>query len=468
MRRSMVRVSCFAVALASGVAACSGGAMSESQARAATVATVDGGALKGAALERWLLKDDSFPAPVLAQSMVTAWVNTAALLDNFRHGRALDDSATVDQVILPDAEHGMVVRFFRMRDSVRAPITDAQADSVAATDRVRVFQQLALTIPPHPDSATIASLRNRILALEKRAQQPGSDFTALVKEASQDSLSRAHGGYLPAVTQGEVNQMPPRLRVIWQLSPGAVSAPLASATEVHLIRRANAAESRPMLKAWLGPVLAHRADSILADSVVHSHHLAITPGAGARIRGLAQEPLIVRDTAALATWEGGALSPVAARRELLMLDPRTREAIIDGSDSLVDNYLRTLASQRIMIAAVVHEPMPNAEARSRMAPEYRQVLAAMHAAFAKLPASLSPADAATMYIDSIVAGKARFIPLPGALASVARNGVKITVDTNVVAGVYRAAAPAWRMAHVNDTTHAAIKPPAGDSNAAPE
>jgi hypothetical protein len=425
--------------------------MSQKQAQAATVAEVDGGALKGAALQRWLLKDDSFPGPAVANTLVSSWINTALLISDLRKGRTFDDSATVDSVILPDADRGTSLQFFQARYRARPAITDAQADSLATAGNVRVFQQIVLRIPPKPDSQVIASLRDKVSSLTKQARG-GADFTALVKQASQDSLTRANNGYLPAVSAVQLQSLPTRMRTIWQLEPGEISEPLVSPVGIHIMRRATKDESRAGLKAWLAPLLARRADSIFVDSIVRARHVVIAPDARPRLRALAREPVTVNGTEPFATWQGGALTPSLVRSATLMLDARVRTSLSNGSDSLITSYLNSLANQRILLSVVTTGPMPTPEARKALAPVYLKVYDFLRDQLTALPKSMTPADAATMFMDSVVAGKQRYVPLPGALAELVRNRANVTVDTSAVVGVYQAAVPEWQAAHASDSS----------------
>jgi hypothetical protein len=77
--------------------------------------------------------------------------------------------------------------------------------------------------------------------------------------------------------------------------------------------------------------------------------------------------------------------------------------------------------------------------------------------------NLSAADAATQYIDSVLARRAPFLPLPGSLAGVLRRRSIVKVNRPVLDGVIAGAAAPWQEAHKNDTTvkrGAAPPPPA--------
>ena len=59
--------------------------------------------LTAATFEQWLLKAPIAPDTTLANSLVAAWIDTSLLLKALRDGPSIDDSATVDAAIAPDA-----------------------------------------------------------------------------------------------------------------------------------------------------------------------------------------------------------------------------------------------------------------------------------------------------------------------------------------------------------------------------
>ena len=465
-RRSLAAIA--AVAASISVAGCSGGGLSPAQARAATVATVPGGTLKGADLERWLLKLRQPPTGTTANVLISTWINAALAIDAIRRNVPLDDSATTDAVIVPDAERAMSVQYFADRDAKRKPVTDAEADSLADMDRVRVFQQVLVRFPPNADSATQMAALVRVREFERRAHN-GADFGALAIEASPDSVVRKTSGYLPPITRDQTSRLPQTMQQIWMLNPGDISVVISSPAGFHLIRRATRAEARPRLKDYLTPILARRADSLFIDSVVTARRVVITPDARARVRALAMEPIVATDSAPLATWRGGSLTPGMVRSATLMLDPAERARLSNASDSIVAAYIKDIARRRIVISVVAPGPNPTPEARKVLGAAYHTALTGFRGVLATVPAALSPADAATRYLDSAIVTQ-RSVSFPGALVEVLRTRARVRVDSLAVQSVLRAVAPEWSALHANDTTIPARPPapPGGGRPAAPQ
>jgi hypothetical protein len=434
---------------------CSGGALSPGQARVATVAEVPGGALKGATLERWLLKLPEPPKAVGANVLVSAWINSALAIDAFRGNRTLDDSATIDAAIAPDADRGVALQFFQRRDAGRPPITDAESDSLADIDQTRIFQQLLIRAPANADSATRMATVARAQEFLKRAQG-GANFAALAAEASPDSATRSSQGFLPAITHGQLARLPQRMQDIWNLKPGGISGLIGSSVGIHIMRRATRAEARPRLKQYLAPILAHRADSVFIDSIAKARHIKVAPDARPRVRALALEPVIAADSSPMATWRGGALTPAGVRSAALMLDPASRVQLSNASDSAITSYLRDLATRKIVLSVVAPGPRPAPAARAVLAPAFRTAVTALHTSLGRLPTTINAGDAASQYIDSALAGQ-RSLALPGALTEILRSGAKLRVDHVALQSVVRAAAAEWSIQHANDSTTGTAK-----------
>ena len=124
-------------------------------------------------------------------------------------------------------------------------------------------------------------------------------------------------------------------------------------------------------------MLALHADSAFVDSVVASKHVQIAPDARVRIRRMAREPVMVSDSAPLVTWNGGMLTPEAARRATLMLDPANRSELVAGSDSLATRYLSDVVKWRIIVDAVAPKPVLTPEIRAFAMPRYKASVNAM-------------------------------------------------------------------------------------------
>jgi PPIC-type peptidyl-prolyl cis-trans isomerase-like protein len=436
-------------------AGCAGEPMPLEEARNTTVVEAGGAKLTGGSLEGWLMAAAQLPGDSAVGVLVSAWIDEALLATAMQRGPALDDSATVDAAILPDAIRGSIREFWGYTG--RATASDAQVDSLIELDRVRVFQQLQLSVPAGSDSAALRRYAGRAADLQRRALQPGSDFRAMVREASEDSIGRAHDGFLPATTREQLP--PPIARALWSLEPGGVSPALRSEAGFHIFRRATPNESREGLRTWLNPRLAQIAERRFTDSTLRASRVELAPDALARVRAIAREPVTASAGGPLASWTGGALLPATARGWVMMLSPVDRVALSDASDSATRVFINDLVRREVLFAAAVPGGGVTARARSALAPAYRVALDSVKSRLLLVggTGSPDPASTARALVDSVVGLKYHFRPLPGGLAGVLRARYPVAVDTAAIGVLLRASRSAWQKRHAADT---AADPPA--------
>lgn len=430
----------------------------------ATIVQIGDSKLTGKQLETWLLKSPRMPNASASALIIGSWIDAALLNEARKAGATLDDSTTTDAAIGPDAARGMILEYWAGRAAARPPVTDAQADSLAQRDQVRVLQHFFLGNPTQRDSAGFAAVADRATGILRRAKA-GEDFGKLVREASEDSATVRSNGFLPAISRED---LPAAIRnIAWGLEPGAVSAIIPSGLGLHIVRRATAAESRDGLKAWLAPRFSRRADSIHVDSVTKAAKLTIAPDAVTRLRAMAHEPIGAAPGAPLATWEGGTLTPEIARSWIVMLQSAERAALAGASDSAVRSMVRELSQREIILglAGATHEVAP--KARELLAPQYRSALAEVTGEFARRTAGVAEANAASAFVDSLVHSGSRYRPLPGALAGVLRAMYPVRVDTAAIATVTKATQLIWAELHANDSTPPDGTPPAPGSPLTP-
>jgi hypothetical protein len=441
------------------LAACSGGAVSPDKALTMSVAEAAGGSLSGAALDRWLVAQTEAPNKAEASGLVSAWINDALLIDAVRTNFAFDDKATFDSVIMETAARTVVSQYFGARDALLPPVTDRQVDSVLDLDHPRVFQQIVLRVKGKTtDTAAINATKDRALQLHRKLVG-GGDFTAAVREFSDDSISRANAGFLPAVTAAEMGNA---LAEVYNLAPNGISRIVASpvAPALIILRRATRQESKPAIRKWLAPQLARRVDSLIVDSIARSKGVTIPVDARLRTREMAREPVQVVDSAPFATWQGGKLPPAAVRNAILTLMPLDRYKLADAPDTVVTQFLTGLARREFLLPIAVTEPLPTAAVRDKFLPPYRHLVDSLKAVVGRLPANLSVGDAASMHIDSVLAQRSPFLPLPGGLSAVLRARRPVTVNRAVFDAIVRGAVPHWQLTHKDDsTTRARTAPP---------
>ena len=427
--------------------------MSADKARDAVIVDAGGAKLTGKTLEGWLLQLPAIPTESRAAFSMSAWTDAALLAKAMQgatsHGRFRERRCGHPA---GRAARGASLEFWQARAAKRPPVTDAQADSLADDDKVRVFQHLVLRGPKTMDTAAFNTLRTRSRALVQRAQG-GTDFAALVKEASMDSSTRLTGGFLPASTR---DQIPPQLAsILWSLKGGEISPSIMGPYGMEIFRRATRAESRPGLRTWLGPQLGRMADSVFVDSMMRARPYTLGSSALARVRDAAKEPVMspqAPDSQPIATWSGGALSPATLRMWLVMLSPGERSGINSGSDTTVAGYIKGLVQREMVVAVAAPGGVPTPRGRQMLGPDYRRSLDSAKSLLRRTSGTLPPADAANAFIDSLLAGRVAYRPLPGMLSGVLRSRYPVTYDYNALKSLIAHVSIEWKVKHASDST----------------
>lgn len=440
--------------------------MSVGAAREAVVVDVDGAALPGATLEAWLLEAPAQPSELTATVLISAFIDGALLGNAMRQSQSLEDSATVAEAIVPDAVRGTILNFFANRAARRPPPSDAEADSVARLGAARVFQHILLKVDwENADSTALRARGLRLQALGNRLQA-GEDFAAVAAEASEDTVSRANGGFLPAILQRDL----PESRfatVAWQLQPGEISGIVTSPAGIHVLRRPPLSEARAQFKAWLAPRLARRADSVWVDSLSNARQLLVGASSGPRLREMAREPHAIASDAPFATWQDGALTPAELRRWITLLPPADRVGLSNAADSVTSLFLREVAQREMAYRQIVPDGGLTPSAWEALAPQFRQAIAVVREEARPVLANGDPSTAAAAWVTSVTTGGQRYRPLPSGLAGVLRNRQQVAVNHAAMASIIAAALPVWLERRAVDSTTAAPVDSATNDSTAP-
>lgn len=96
------------------------------------------------------------------------------------------------------------------------------------------------------DASKVAQAQQRATGIATRARRSDADFAAIAKAESEEASSRAKGGDLGWVAEGNI--LPEIRAILAQLSPGAVSNAVETANGWHIVRLI---ESRPQGPATL-------------------------------------------------------------------------------------------------------------------------------------------------------------------------------------------------------------------------
>ena len=436
--------------LVAGLAACSN-LMPIEEARQAAVVTVGDVTLDGATLEELMLSAPAQARPSLqsAHLFISAFVDAALLRQALVDGRPLDDSAMVREVIRPDAILGLLRESMTERALAMPEVTDEQADSVGRIGSVRVFQQIFFTVNDYTDSLEGERVRARLREVLQQLTE-GADFGELAQRVSDDTVSRANGGILPATTRADLPEGP-IANSAWRLAAGEYSSPVVSPAGVHILRRVPLADARPGLKRWLVPQLARQQDAAWLDSVRTAAGVVLPPDAIERTRALVQEPFTAGGEAALVTWDGGELTPDRVRMWFSVLSAPERAGLPEASDSAIGTFLRTLTDRELRYqASGIGDPVPP-RAWDALAP---QLASALTQVVDGASAQLTQGDgsaALRQYLTDAASGRTAYRPLPGALGMLLRRGAEVTIDRDAVESLVAAASNQYALRQEADS-----------------
>jgi hypothetical protein len=422
------------------LAACgdSGPTMSVEEARTAVVASAGGAELKGDALERWLKTAVNAPNQAAGNMLVGIWIDEAllAMAAAEQASAPFDSGPAADSVIEPDALSGAIARFFIARRSRIAPPTDAEVDSLAETNSVRVMQQILFKVPQGTPPSR--ELQGRVQSLMRRASS-GEDFTALVREASEDSVGRENGGYLPAVDKEElVDELETEL---WPLQPGKVKV-VFSPVGVHIVRRVMPEEALPAMKAWLHQKKMTNEETAFRDSIFAAQQLNVADDAKERLRIALLEPVTAPEGSPLVSWKDGGLDGREVQLQLRTLSPSNRAELSAASDSDRSRFAGDLGRRTIMKNIAASSGSITDEARATLMPQYQAALERMRALRASY-AQATPAATANAILEAALSGALRHEPLPGALAAVLRGRYKLDVNQAAINALVKDVAANW-------------------------
>ncbi len=377
-----------------------------------------------------------------ADFITNVWVDYTLFAQAVARGDVLTDSATVAGAMWPQITE---LKATLWHDSLMAKRTvvgpDAVAQAYNAGD-VRVFQHLLIrsseTGTPEEKGAAQAQARKAIAAVKG-----GTSFAQVATQMSQDPGSARDGGFLPPGPKGRF--VPQFDSVAWNLAPGQMSGVVATPFGYHVIRRPPLSEVQDRLDQYLRQSEVASLDSLYMDSLAIQRHLTIEPAAPSLMKQAITSPdKEAKSTKALAVYDGGKLTVQEFLRWVRVLPPQVTGQLKTAPDSMLTRFARILSTNILLINQADSAGVkPSAEQWAEMQSQYIAQLDTVKAHMDLGPAvdssasqgeRLKVADAKVdTYMDQILTGSKRFIPLPASLAMVLRERGKVDLSDAGVA-----------------------------------
>ena len=417
--------------------------------RAEVVARANDQSLSVERLAGWTSTSKQVPLEALAFNRVShVWVDYALFAQALATGQNLHDSAMTAAAMWPVVSQ-IKWEHFHDRLAAHFDLTAQQLDSAYQSGQLRMFQHILIQVPANSAPAVDAQKRKQAEQVLARARTAGRGFGALAKQYSQDNGSKVQGGSLGVSARGQF--VPAFEEAAWQLEPGAVSGVVKSPFGYHIIRRPPLAEVADSFRAGVEQRVASHADSAFLDSLAIKRNLKVVGRAASYVRAAAQDPDAARKSGrVLVQYRGGALRERDLIRWLSALDPSLAQALPQATDEQITQFLKAITQRDLLIreadsAKVGLTPDDWQQVRT----QYDSAITLLSSILSITPVALrDSAGGQTQearvkfaiarvddYMDRVLQGRVRFVPVPAFLGESLRDRATWSVDE---AGVRRA------------------------------
>jgi uncharacterized protein YceK len=453
----MRRLSLVLLALTSGTLSGCSALRDAFSPRADVVARANAQTLTVEQLAGWAGQSKQVPLDAMTLGRVSRyWVEYTLFAEALAAGKNLRDSATAATAMWPVVSRLKWERFHDRMVSGQT-LTAQQIDSAYQSGPYRVFQHILFRVLPAPGTKTTdgnalvridAQKRSQAEQLLPQARTAGARFAQLAARYSEDPQSKVDGGSLGLSTRGQF--VPPFDSAAWQLAPGGVSAVVKSQFGYHIIRRPPLAEVRDSFRTGLLDRIGRHGDSTYVDSLAIKRRIEVVSRAPEYAKAAAQDMDAARSSKrVLVKYRGGSLKVRDFARWLNALDPQIITALPQANDEQINQFLKSLAQQQVMLEQADSAKIAlTAEDWRRVREEHDSTMG-MIANILNLSPELLRDSAGTSadtranfalarvndYFDRVFHGRARFYPLPSFLADTLLADARWDVDA---AGVRRA------------------------------
>src|SRR3989441_7381941 len=325
--------------------------------RADVVARANDQTLTVERLAGWAGQSKQVPLDPLTLGRVSRyWVEYTLFAEALASGKDLRDSATVATAMWPVVSR---LKWQRFHDRITAgrSLTPQQVDSAYQAGQYRVFQHILFRVTPGqgsqaPDTSAMgrvdAQKRRQAEQLLPQARTAGVRFAQLASQHSEDPTSKVVGGSLGVSTRGQF--VPEFDDAAWQLAPGGVSLLVKTQFGYHIIRRPLLAEVRDSFRTGVRDRISRHGDSLYVDSLVIKRKVEVVSRAPAYAKAAVQDMDAARSSGrVLVKYRGGSLKVRDFARWLDALDPQILSALPQANDEQINQFLKSLAQQQLML-----------------------------------------------------------------------------------------------------------------------
>ena len=373
-----------------------------------------------------------------------AYINYTLFAMSLAKGQSLEDTAIVARVMWPIVSQLKFEHYSEKRNG-RHQLSTQQVDSAYNAGDLRAFQHILILVPPNAAPPIVQQKQSQATTLWRSlVGTGGANFASVARRVSEDRASQSSGGYLDVGGRGRfVTQFED---AAWQLPPGSMSGVVRSSYGFHIIRRPPLAEIRDTFTAGVDHMVASRTDSTYFATLAQTHHVSVTSGAGAIVRGALDDlDAAGRSDKTLATYTGGTFAVKDFVRWLYAIDPRYAQSLVAANDTMINLLVQQLVQRSLALReADSSRIQPTDSEWADLRAEYDSSLVGLERALNLTPAMVHDSAATDEgrarlamarvndYFDRLVAGRTQFLPIPPLLTQVLRERGDWSIDAAAV------------------------------------
>jgi hypothetical protein len=222
----------------------------------------------------------------LARQVTQWWVEYQVFAERVVAGDSMLDSATVVEVLWPQARAQVLARWRQQLFADQLPLDSASLDSVYQAGDYRLIQHVLFQAPVRGSAEARERARTRGEAL--RRQLTGGLTWDAAQRQNDDLAARGQRGSVGVITRGQTE--PEFEQAAFALEPGAISLLIATSFGYHIVRRPPLREVRAEYRAAVEPLVAERLDSLHIRELVKQWRLAVRPGGLEQVRAAVRDP----------------------------------------------------------------------------------------------------------------------------------------------------------------------------------
>jgi hypothetical protein len=329
----------------------------------------------------------------LVERVATWWVEYQLFAQRLASGDSMLDSATVLEVMWPQARGYILDRWRERLFASALPLDSASLDSVYGAGRYRLIQHVLIRARP-ADAADVRARRRRQAEHLRSRLTRGLSWEAAQVE-NEDAEARARRGSIGVIRRGQT--APEMEEATFGLQPGEISTVLESRFGFHIARRPPLDEVRREFHAAVEPMLAEFLDSLHTRELAQQRRLALTPAALERARAAVRDPLrYMESRSVIATFDGGRFTLADLVRWLRTISDWRHTELERGDEQQLLAFLQTMMGYELLyVEALAHgvtvTPLEFAELKDDLARRLNRLEAAL-GVYPPAPGDLASAE----------------------------------------------------------------------------